>query len=237
MQFTVLAADYDGTIATDGKVADRTIKALARCKNTGLRLILVTGRELPDLLNVFPQIDIFDLAVLENGALLYDPESKSETIIGDAPPQEFIALLRALKVEPLSVGRTIIATRELHETAVLAAIRELGLELHIVFNKGAVMVLPANVNKASGLAVALERMKIPGSQVIGIGDAENDLSFLQICGFAVAVDNALPSVKAIADLIVGPCGSGVEELSRLWVDTKLREPECSERGDIYSRGA
>ena len=237
VHFKALAADYDGTIATDGKVAPRTIEALERFKTTGLKLILVTGRELPDLLNAFPKIDIFDLIVVENGALLYDPVSKSETILGDTPSGEFVAQLQARNVEPLSVGRSIVATREPYETEVLAAIQDLGLELHIVFNKGAVMVLPANVNKATGLAAALGKMKIPGSKVIGIGDAENDLSFLQSCGFTVAVDNALPSVKAIADLIVGPCGLGIEELSRLWADTKLCEPEYSRRGEVYSRGA
>jgi hydroxymethylpyrimidine pyrophosphatase-like HAD family hydrolase len=128
-----------------------------------------------------------------------------------------------LKITPLSVGRSIVATREPNEIAVLEAIRELGLELHIIFNKGAVMVLSANVNKTSGLAVALERMHISFRDVVGIGDAENDRAFLQRCGLAVAVDNALPSVKAMTHLVVGPCGLGIEELSRLLIETDLRD--------------
>jgi hypothetical protein len=221
MQFKVLAADYDGTIATDGEVATPTIEALERFKSTGLKLILVTGRELPDLLNTFPRIDMFDLVVVENGALLYDPTAKTETIIGKPFSSEFVDRLRARNVQPLSVGRSIVATRKPYQNEVLATIHELGLELHIIFNKGALMVLPANINKATGLEAALRKMKIPGSQAIGIGDAENDLPFLQSCGFAVAVDNALPSVKAIADLIVGSAGVGIEDLSRLWVDMQL----------------
>jgi hydroxymethylpyrimidine pyrophosphatase-like HAD family hydrolase len=225
VNFKVLAADYDGTIATEGRVAEATINALARCRAAGLKLVLVTGRELPDLLTVFPSIDIFNLVVAENGGLLYDPQSRIETIIAAPPPAGFVSRLRALNIEPLSVGRTIVATREPNETFVLAAIRELGLELHIIFNKGAVMILPANVNKATGLITALRKMQIPSVDVIGIGDAENDLSFLQSCGLAVAVDNALPSVKAIADLVVGPCGVGIEELARLWIETDLRESQ------------
>ena len=57
---------------------------------------------------------------------------------------------------PLSVGRVIVATWEPNEGKVLDAIRELGLELQIIFNKGAVMVLPAGVNKESGLRAALD---------------------------------------------------------------------------------
>ena len=44
-----------------------------------------------------------------------------------------------------------MATWEPHEKTVLEVIRDLGLEFQMIFNKGAVMVLPAGVNKSSGL--------------------------------------------------------------------------------------
>jgi hypothetical protein len=46
-------------------------------------------------------------------------------------------------VGPISVGRVIVATWEPHENTVLKTIRDCGLELQVIFNKGAVMVLPA----------------------------------------------------------------------------------------------
>jgi phosphoglycolate phosphatase len=67
-----LATDYDGTIAQHGLVDEATIDSLTRFKQTGRRLVLVTGRALPDLLRVFPSIGLFDRVVVENGALLYD---------------------------------------------------------------------------------------------------------------------------------------------------------------------
>ena len=48
-------------------------------------------------------------------------------------------------------GRCIVATWEPHERHVLETIRDLGLELQVIFNKGAVMVLPSGINKATGL--------------------------------------------------------------------------------------
>ncbi len=60
------------------------------------------------------------------------------------------------------------------------------------------MVLPAGVNKASGLAAALARLQLSPLNVVGIGDAENDHAFLRACGCAVAVANALLMVKADA---------------------------------------
>jgi hydroxymethylpyrimidine pyrophosphatase-like HAD family hydrolase len=148
MYFIALATDYDGTIAEDGVVADATLEALHELKQSGRKLLLVTGRQLPDLRNVLPEIALFDLIVAENGGLLFDPKTGEETLLSPQPPQLFLDVLRARGV-PVSAGRCIVATWEPHQHAVLEAIRELGLELQIIFNKGAVMVLPAGVSKAS----------------------------------------------------------------------------------------
>jgi hydroxymethylpyrimidine pyrophosphatase-like HAD family hydrolase len=114
---------------------------------------------------------------------------------------------------PLSVGASIAATVEPHEQAVLAAIRDLGLEWHIVFNKGSVMALPSGVTKATGLVPALEDLAVAPDDTIGIGDAENDHAFLSMCGLKVAVSNALPSLKEFADVVtVAARGEGVVEL-------------------------
>jgi hydroxymethylpyrimidine pyrophosphatase-like HAD family hydrolase len=223
VQFLALAADYDGTLAEDGGVHQETVEALILLKNSGRKLILVTGRELPSLIEAFPQVDVFDRVVAENGAVLFDTVSEQEEVIGDPPSADLVARLATLKVSPLSIGHSIIATLEPNEAVVLEAIRDLGLELHIVFNKGAVMILPANINKATGLAATLARMKLAFHNVVGIGDAENDHAFLQACGCAVAVENALPAVKEKAHLVVGPQGTGVRDLARLIIDTDLQD--------------
>jgi len=213
MYISCLASDYDGTLAHDGLVDDATADALAAFRRSGRRLLLVTGRELPDLIRVFPRIDLFDRVVAENGALLFDPVTKNETPLGPEPPPELVEALRKKGVTPLSVGRSIVATWEPNEKLVLEAIREHGLELQIVFNKGAVMVLPPGVNKASGLQAALDDLGLSAHNVVSIGDAENDHAFLQASAYAVAVANALPAIKDEADLITkGARGAGVAEL-------------------------
>jgi hydroxymethylpyrimidine pyrophosphatase-like HAD family hydrolase len=212
MYFAALATDYDGTLAEDGLVAEETVAALHSFRQSGRKLILVTGRELPDLERVFPRLGLFDAAVLENGAVLVDPATGEQILLGDAAPPVFIEELRRRRVTPLSVGRSIVATWEPNEKIVLDTIRELGLELQIVFNKGAVMVLPAGINKASGLAAALTRLQLSPLNVVGIGDAENDHAFPRACGCAVAVANALPMVKADAEIVTNaPRGAGVVE--------------------------
>jgi hydroxymethylpyrimidine pyrophosphatase-like HAD family hydrolase len=213
MRYLALASDYDGTLAHDGRVDEPTVAALERLLASGRKLIMVTGRELPELQTVFPHLDLFDWVVAENGALLYCPGSKEEKPLTPPPPEPFVELLRKRGVSPLSVGRGIVAAWHPHETIILDTIRDLGLELEIIFNKGSVMVLPSGVNKATGLAVALKEMGLSPHNVVGIGDAENDHSFLSFCEFGVAVDNALPMLKEKADLVTrGHHGAGVVEL-------------------------
>ncbi len=113
----------------------------------------------------------------------------------------------------ISVGRVVVATWEPWQTLALDTIRELGLELQVIFNKGAVMVLPAGVNKASGLKAALREMQMSPHNVVGVGDAENDHALLKSCEFSAAVANALPAVKETADLTTpSDHGKGVAEL-------------------------
>ncbi|HUC10290.1 MAG TPA: HAD-IIB family hydrolase [Stellaceae bacterium] len=224
MYFVAFATDYDGTLAEDGRVAPETLSALKALHQSGRKLILVTGRELPELQRVFPEIGEFDLVVAENGALLYEPATTTEIALGAAPPAAFLEWLKKHDVSPLSVGRSIVATWEPNEKKVLQAIRELGLELQIIFNKGAVMVLPSGVNKASGLAAALDRLQLSPLNVVGIGDAENDHAFLRACGCAVAVANALPMVKEDAEIVTsGARGAGVAEVIRRLIDNDLVE--------------
>ena len=226
MRYFVLASDYDGTLASDGQVDRDTLAALERLRASGRKLILVTGRELDDLLRVFPQANLFDCIVAENGALLYWPASHEQKPLGDRPPEEFIQALRDRHVEPLSVGRVIVATWHPHETVVMEVIRNLGLELQVIFNKGAVMVLPSGINKASGLTAALEQLKLSHHNVVGVGDAENDHAFLNLCECSVAVANALPTVKEHANLVTNaPRGAGVTELIDKLIASDLGELE------------
>ncbi|HYD32676.1 MAG TPA: HAD family hydrolase [Azospirillaceae bacterium] len=213
MRYLALATDYDGTLAHDGRVTAATREAMARLKASGRRLILVTGRELPDLATVYDDFTDFDLIVAENGALLHVPATGEEVPLAPPPDPGFVQRLKACGATPLSVGRAIVATREPYDREVREVIRDLGLDLEITYNKGAVMVLPPGIDKASGLTSALARMGLAAETVVAVGDAENDLAFMERCGVAVAVANALPAVKQACDLVTrGVRGDGVAEL-------------------------
>ena len=212
MRYRAIATDYDGTLACDGRVDAPTVEALLRARAAGITLMMVTGRELTDLFHTFAHANLFERIVAENGAVLFDPASTAVTPLAEAPPPALLQRLEDARV-PVSVGHSIVATVEPHAHAVLDAIHALGLEWHVIFNKGSVMALPADVTKASGLSPALKILGVSCQRTIGIGDAENDQAFLRACGVAVAVANALQSVKDGAHIVTeGARGTGVTEL-------------------------
>ena len=213
MRYLALATDYDGTLASNDRVSERAVQALARLRASGRRAILITGRRLPELLAVCDCIDLFELVVAENGALVHDPKSREQTRLANPPSKLLIRGLQARGVEPLEIGEVIVATNAPHRAAVQDLIWELGLEAQVIGNRDAVMVLPPGVNKATGLERALHLLGLSRHEVVGIGDAGNDHSFLQRCECAVAVANATDATREIAAFVTrADNGDGVVEL-------------------------
>ena len=201
MNIHVFATDYDGTIAEDNLVDEVTARALERVRATGRKLLLVTGRMLPDLQAVCPDVDrMFDAVVAENGALVYFPEHREVRALGDAPEPALVAAL-ARRGVPVTLGAAIVATDAPHAEAALAAIQETGVERTLVFNKGALMLLPGGVTKGTGLTAALATLELSPHNMVGIGDAENDHAFLSMCECAVAVADAVPALRERADYV------------------------------------
>ncbi len=213
MSYKALATDYDGTIATEGKVSATTYSALKHWQQTGRSLILVTGRRLDNLYDVFPQAKSFDCIVAENGALLSLPIIGEEKLLGLPPPDSLIEALQQRQVEPLSVGRGIVSTEIPYDTIALKVIKEQGLAWQISYNKGAVMLLPEGVDKDFGLRSALNQMNLSSDEVVAVGDGENDLPLLKLGGLSVSVNNAVPILKEASDWVMTKsCGDGVVEL-------------------------
>ena len=214
MRCYALACDYDGTLATDGRAGIAALDALQALRSSGRRLILVTGRQLPDLAVVLERLNLFDRIVAENGAVLYRPSTREERPLAAPPPATFVSTLARRGVAPLDQGRVIVATVRPHETTVLETIRDLGLELQVIFNRDSVMVLPSGVNKGTGLRAALAELRLSPHNVAGVGDAENDHGLLDLSEWAVAVADALPSVRQRAHWVTAAANTrGVAELA------------------------
>lgn len=224
MRFFALATDYDNTLASDGRVADATWDALERLRASGRQAILVSGREMDDLLEICPRLDLFSRVVAENGGVLYTPSTGTRRLLAPPPPPAFVDELRRRGLAHFSVSETLVATMKPAEQIALAVIRDLGLGLQIIFNGEAVMIVSPGISKASGLREALDELTLSPFNVVGVGDAENDHALLDACGFSVAVANALPALKEHADMVTSQAaGAGVAELVDALVKDDLHE--------------
>ncbi len=213
-RFRALATDYDGTIAYGPRPAPEVLDAIASLRRAGWAVVLVTGRIRSDLRTIFPDVEAwFDALVLENGAVLGRPGREH----GPLAPPVSPALAQALRARglPVELGEVLLATDTVHEPVVRAEVSRLGLDLALVHNREALMVLPAGVSKGTGLRAALAELGIDPAQAIGVGDAENDLDLLAACGLGVAVENAILALKARAGrLLTAPGPAGIAAFLR-----------------------
>lgn len=207
-----LASDGDGTLTKGKNLAIATAKALEKFVATGRRLILVTGENVPQLQKL-PHHKTFDLIVAENGGLLYWPATGKSKRLAEPPPGELIRRVRALGIDPLEIGEIAICTDSRHASKLDGVIQACGLRWRLLFNRDQVMALPDGVDKSSGLCAALKELKLKRHEVVGVGDAENDIALLPCCGLGVAVHTAVVPLKECADLVTkGGAGRGVVEL-------------------------
>lgn len=198
--FRAIAIDYDGTLTLQDRPNGEVLAALQRLRRRGWKLILVTGRILSELRQVFPDAeDWFDAVVAENGGVLW-VHGVTRVVTAPVP----FGLDRPLIEQGVSFrrGQVLLACSSEHELAVLKELRRLGADCHLVRNRQALMVLPADVSKGSGLFKVLGELGVSYHSTIGIGDAENDMSLLQQCELGIAVGNAVASVKEIADVVL-----------------------------------
>lgn len=76
------------------------------------------------------------------------------------------------------------------------------------------------VSKGSGLTFVAERLGFEPEATVAFGDGENDLELLEWAGFGVAVGNAHPTLRALADwMCPGPDEDGVARVIEAFVDS------------------
>lgn len=213
----VLAFDFDGTLAANGSIPPALQTALHQLRAAGCALFLVTGRRCEHIV-LGALADVFSGIVWENGAVLTHPGSDElHQPFGTVDPH-LVEALEAAGV-PLEHGRALVATWEPHADTVRHVLDAWGGDAVVVRNKGALMILPPGAAKGAGLAQLLRLCGFSPRNLVAFGDAENDLSLLGLAELGVAVADAVPALRAAADLVTqkpGPDGV-LEALETYWL--------------------
>jgi hydroxymethylpyrimidine pyrophosphatase-like HAD family hydrolase len=201
LKFSVLALDYDGTIAKDGVLDPAVREAIGELRAKGIVVLIVTGRILDELRRVAGDLHFVDGIVAENGAVIDFPASGYSAVVANPAPQNFLEELRRRGIS-FAAGQVIVDTDAGEAPRVLEILRRLELPLVMVFNRGRLMVLPQTISKATGIREALKILRLSPHNVVAIGDAENDHELLQACEVGVAVGWGSEALKASADYVL-----------------------------------
>lgn len=208
-----IAVDYDGTLTEADRPTVDVLEAIRETRGRGQAVVLVTGRILSELRTVFPTVEEeFDAIVTENGAVLADADGIQDLA---SPVDPLLAQALTHRDIPVRQGRVLLACDTEHLGAVFGEIARLGLDVQVVRNRAAMMVLPGGVTKGTGLQQALGNLGISRHSTLAVGDAENDHALLEVCELGVAVANAVDALKSRADLVLPATdGAGVATLLR-----------------------
>lgn len=204
MRLSVIATDYDGTVATDGILHQDAKIAIQAARQRGVMVVIVTGRILSELRDVAGCLDFVDGVVAENGAVI-SLTSGHTMHLGAPPPLSLITALTERGIE-FKVGQCVIELDASFADVAISLIREQELPLSVTFNRQRMMLLPASISKSSGLRALLDALGVSTHNALGIGDAENDHELLRSCEYSVAVEWGSKRLRESADEVLTGTG-------------------------------
>ena len=222
------ALDLDGTIiGPNEKIAPAVSEAIIHLSQK-ISVFIATGREPADALNYSRELGLTTPQLCDGGANILDPVRKMS--VWNAPLGPANAELVITKLRQM--GTAFVATQDngtastFDEVPNWELIRISALDIdegtadylmaHFSSNKEMYVVkavLPYNglwavdftlagVDKAAGICRVGEIIGVNPSNIVAVGDSYNDLPMLEACGLSVAMGNAPPDVKSIADFVV-----------------------------------
>ena len=107
----LVATDLDGTLVrSDGTISARTAAILAAVEATGVPVVFVTGRPLRWAAEVFEHVGEHGLAVVSNGALVWDVAADTARLTRPIPPETVLQVCADLRAR---VPRSAFAVEDL----------------------------------------------------------------------------------------------------------------------------
>lgn len=222
MKLSVIALDYDGTIARGDVLEPAVREAIGTARRRGIIVLLVTGRILDELRRVAGDLHFVDGVIAENGAVMHFPDSGRTSALAPPVPQGFLDELRRRGI-PFAAGQCLVDADANDAPRLIDVIRTLELPVVLIFNRARVMAAPQGISKATGLHVALETLRLSARNTVAVGDAENDHELLRLAEVGVAVAWGSRALQATADIVLdgdGPTAVG-GYLRRLAVSGEL----------------
>ncbi len=228
MKYKALFLDLDGTTVVLGSnsPSERVINRVHQADEL-IDVCLATGRVLSTAEPVIKILNLSGLCVISNGIQIYDPVKKKiieETPINQSLVPELYELLSKFKVgirqfdgiadvpyygEQLTAPIQSLYIPAISDQTADQVINALNKYKNITVHKmlatenGIVglEICHVNASKLHGIHRVAQLLRIQTHEIIGVGDGYNDFPLLMACGLKIAMGNAVPELKAIADFV------------------------------------
>ena len=201
----LLALDMDGTLLNEAKeIPQAHITAIHQAIEKGVKLVLCTGRPLFGVLPYYKKLGLDlqnEYVIVNNGCsthqtsdwglvdwqelspsdieYLYDLAEKSDVQLTLFDEEHYFVL-----------GGKPNQVIQNDAKLVFSDLTEISLEDE---------AMPLGTTKATALSRLAEILKIDSSEIMAMGDANNDIEMLQFAGLGIAMGNASDYVKSLAD--------------------------------------
>ncbi len=228
MKYKALMIDLDGTTVIQGShiVRPRVVEAV-KAADAIIHVGIATGRILPGALPIIDQLSLSAPCILDQGAQIYDPVQKKivrelsleKTLVEQAlniftsyTPDTRIfdghqnALLSSIALPEKVVGIFVLDIEDSIAEKLVSDLGNIpGIAVHKMVGMSAdvrtVEVTNIGATKQHGISEVAGMLGISAHEIIAVGDGYNDFPLLMACGLKVAMGNAVPELKAIADFI------------------------------------
>lgn len=230
MKYKALFLDVDGTTVIhgiDSLPSERVTQAISACVKAGVSVSLATSRPLSSVARVIGHLGLDGYHVIASGAQIYDAKSKKIIVEKSIPTYAIEVIYRVAQKYTVSVkffdGEKDSQFDGVHipkkivgayfpeiEPHVLEKINdELGSVEGIALHRmnawksqyECLDITEKEVSKLHGIVEVSKLLGIQTHEVIGVGDGYNDFPLLLACGLKIAMGNAVPELKAIADFV------------------------------------
>lgn len=175
--------------------------------NGGGRIVTGSGEVLFERLLPSDLVKEITKVAIETGSQ-FEFDHEGEVFVSPDKLGQSISYRDARQLDNWST--TLLCVQQINQKFVAQLYRWPGLtikEMVSEVNGPYVDITLAEVNKATGLQKWSELTKIPLDRVVGFGDGYNDIEFLKIVGWGVAMGNAPTELKQVADEVIGDCDS------------------------------
>jgi HAD superfamily hydrolase (TIGR01484 family) len=229
MRYKAIILDLDDTTVAHGRgnlPSTRVTAAIAKAKEK-IHVCVATSRTLVDSHDVLDHLSLSGPCVVTGGAQVYDPVAKTilhEVVLPHEIVEKVFAIAQQHKLESIYYdgARDVVYKTGMNPSKVLSVympkvdpqhidvmVKEFSVDprAHVqklsAWDKNfmSIDITGSEASKLHGIVEVARLLDIQTQDIIGVGDGYNDFPLLMACGLKIAMGNAVPELKAIADFV------------------------------------